>query len=281
MSLNTKISHYEFVLFQKLIHERCGILMTEDKAFLLESRLAKLLAENKIKSFINLYQLLCDKKSKLLFQKLIDAITTKETFWFREKTPWSVLEDKLLPHYIDMLKTGKSSKIKIWSAACATGQEPYSIAMCIDRHLKLQQVKHITLENFEILATDIASDALTIAQKGIYDEVSMTRGISGYYKANYFEQTGRYWTVDERIRNAVQFQKFNLLEPCTYGLFDLIFCRHVLIYFSEQHKQEVLNKMAAVLKPGGILFLGNSEILPTSILSLKPEIFSNNKYYKV
>ena len=282
MSVNSKISRHEFLLFQKFILEQCGIFFSEDKAFLLESRLAKLMEENNIKSYINLYNLICNNKSVLLVQKVIDAITTKETFWFREKTPWAVLEEKLLPGYVNMLSACKHRKIKIWSAACATGQEPYSIAMCIDRYLKSQQIKDVTLKNFEILATDISVEAITAAQKGQYDNVTMTRGLDDYYRSNYFSKTGRYWTLDGGIRSAVQFEKFNLLESFfMMKEFDLIFCRHVIIYFTEYHKQEVLNKMAAILRPGGILFLGNSEILPAGVSNLKPEIFKNNKYYRV
>lgn len=260
--MEVKLSHQEFLLMQKYISELCGILITEDKAYLIESRLARLLAESGTKSFIHFYQLYCgSNKNKKMAQKVIDAITTKETQWFRDKTPWLTLEDVLLPSYIKEIREGKRSKIRIWSTACATGQEPFSTAMCIDRYLNRHGISDIKLSHFEILATDISQAALQMAEKGMYDNVSILRGLDDTYRSEYLKQEGFVWFLDERLKKAVQFRQFNLQNSfLSLGQFDIIFCRYVTIYFSKEFKQEVLKKAVSVLNHRGVLFLGNSEI---------------------
>jgi len=132
--MGLSLSHQEFLLMQKYISQRCGILITEDKSYLIEKRLSKLLAQSGSKIFINFYYLLQQRGNEKLAQRVIDAITTNETLWFRDGNPWLTLEDVLLPRYITEIREGRRSRVRIWSAACATGQEPYSTAMCIDRY---------------------------------------------------------------------------------------------------------------------------------------------------
>lgn len=247
---------------QKYIHEQCGILITEDKAYLIESRLAKLLMETGTKSFTHFYYNLCNKNSnKEVTQKIIDAITTNETQWFRDKTPWYTLEDTLLPAYINEIREGKRSRVRIWSAACATGQEPFSTAMCIDKYLSRYNINDLQLSHFEILATDISRTALHLAETGKYDNIAITRGLTDPDRSSYLQQEGRAWILDERLKKAVQFRHFNLQNSfLSLGQFDIIFCRYVTIYFSEEFRQEVFRKIASVLNPRGVLFLGNSEM---------------------
>ncbi|MZP29956.1 protein-glutamate O-methyltransferase CheR [Heliobacterium undosum] len=250
-----------FRLMQQYIERECGIHLDDDKAYLIEGRLGKLLAESGARDFEEFYHLLYKSRDRRMAEKVIDAITTNETMWFRDKTPWRILEDLLLPRFVEELRAGKRLRIRIWSAAASTGQEAYSTAMCIDRYLKDKAVAGISLDRFEIIATDISPAVLQVARSGKYDSISILRGLEAAYKDRYFQKEGRVWSIDERIRKAVRFERFNLQDPYhLLGSFDVIFCRYVAIYFSEMLKRDVFTRMAGQMNPGGVLFLGGSEI---------------------
>ncbi|AIF53361.1 protein-glutamate O-methyltransferase CheR [Pelosinus sp. UFO1] len=280
MSMN--LSSQAFHLFQKYIEEQCGIVIRDEKAYLIESRLSKFLITFGLSSFDELYCMLSQQKQTTLAEQIIDAITTNETLWFRDKTPWQALEEKLLPDYVEKIRQGVCGKIRIWSAACATGQEPYSIAMCIDNYLAEQNIKDITLDHFEIIATDISHTVLRMAKMGKYDNISMVRGMQENYRDKYFRQDGRIWLLDEKIKNSVQFRQFNLQNSFTsLGLFDVIFFRYVAIYFSEQFKEEVFRKINKSLLPKGVLILGNSEVFLDYKECYEAENYKNANLYRV
>ena len=280
MSMN--LSAQAFHLFQKYIEEQCGIVIRDEKAYLIESRLSKFLITFGLSSFDELYRMLSQQKQTTLAEQIIDAITTNETLWFRDKTPWQALEDKLLPEYIEQIRQGVCGKIRIWSAACATGQEPYSIAMCIDNYLAEQNIKDVTLDHFEIIATDISHTVLRMAKMGKYDNISMVRGMQESYRDKYFRQEGRIWLLDEKIKNSVQFRQFNLQNSfASLGLFDVIFFRYVAIYFSEQFKEEVFRKINKSLLPKGVLILGNSEVFLDYKECYEAENYKNANFYRV
>jgi chemotaxis protein methyltransferase CheR len=252
----------EFELMRSYIEKECGIILGMDKAYLIESRLSGILAESGLSSFEELYYRLGSQKDPKMNERVIDAITTNETLWFRDKTPWQTLEEVLLPKYIEEIQEKKRSGVRIWSAGCSTGQEPYSIAMSIDSFLARNRVIDVTPDHFEILATDISQNVLNIAKAGKYDSISIMRGLDSGYKDRYFTKEGRSWLLDERIRERVQFRQFNLQNSfITLGKFDIVFCRYVTIYFSPELKKDVFKKIARLLnKPNGVLFLGNSEV---------------------
>lgn len=256
------LSNKEFNLFQKYIEEQCGIAIGDEKAYLIESRLTKLLIETRLNTFEELYQMLYRKKDPKLSEKVIDAITTNETLWFRDKTPWLILEKELLPTYIDTIrKTGQ--KIRIWSAAASSGQEAYSTVISISEYLKNNQIKDVSLNDFEIIGTDISAPILEIAKAGRYDPISIMRGLDPKLKDKYFENEGRVWIFKEEFKKHVKFRKFNLQDSFhSMGKFDVIFCRYVMIYFSQDFKREMTKKLAQSLKKNGVLFIGNSEIFP-------------------
>lgn len=259
--ISSNLSPAEFAIFQEYIKEQCGIDFNEDKAYLIESRLSKFLISFGLSSFEELYRMLNSQKDAGLAEQVIDAITTNETLWFRDKTPWVILEEVLLPAYIDEIRSGRRSKVKIWSAACSSGQEPYSIAMCIDSYLRRWRVQDVTLAHFEIIATDISATVLKLARMGKYDAISMARGLENKYRDAYFYQEGRVWKLNDLVKNAVVFRRFNLQNSFLgLGEFDAVFCRYVTIYFSEQFKKAVFAKIAGVLAKDGVLFIGNSEI---------------------
>jgi chemotaxis protein methyltransferase CheR len=251
----------EFMMMQRFIEDRCGISIGDEKAYLLESRLARMLAESVFESFEELYVQICNCNDPDTIDDIIDSITVNETFWFRDKTPWLIMEELLLPAYIMELREGKRNRVRIWSAASSYGQEPYSIAMCIDHYLVSHGVRDFTLDHFEICATDISHTVIQMAKTGRYDNISIQRGLEDNYRSAYFKNEGRIWTLNEKIRNAVRFQQFNLInEFFSFGKFDIIFFRNVLIYFSDKLKKEMMVKIKTSLYPGGALFIGNSEL---------------------
>ena len=252
----------EYELLRDYIEKECGIDLDRDKAYLIESRLSGILAESGLSSFEELYYKLRIQKDIKMNEKVIDAITTHETLWFRDKTPWQILEKVLLPTYIDEIRQNKRSKVRIWSAGCSTGQEAYSTVMSIDSYLERHRIKDVSLDHFEILATDISHSVLEIARAGKYDSISIMRGLADEYKDKYFANEGRKWILTKKIRDRVIFKRFNLQNSfITLGKFDIVFCRYVLIYFSTQLKKEVFQKISEILNPPkGVLFLGNSEV---------------------
>lgn len=257
----SSLSHSEFQLFKKYIKEKCGIDISDDKAYLIETRLSKLLVDSGLDSFEGLYQMIIRNTDPYISEKVIDAITTNETLWFRDKSPWVMLEELFLPQWIDQIRSGKTQKIRIWSAAASTGQEAYSTAMCIDHYLLKKGIKDIGLSQFEIIATDISKTVLEIARKGRYDAISIMRGLDPDYKERYFKKDGMVWLLDDKIKNAVKFEHFNLQNTFLFlGKFELVFCRYVLIYFAESLKMEVFSKIFNITEPQGYLLIGASEL---------------------
>jgi len=268
---------------QKYIKEQCGIQITLDRAYLIESRLSKLLSELGLRNYFELYRMVCaDRVVGEVVEKVIDEITTNETQWFRDKILWEIIENILLPVYIREIRGRNRTKVRIWSAACSTGQEPYSTAMCIDNYLYRNKINDIKLAHFEILATDISQAALQVAKTGKYDSISVQRGMDDTYKLRYLKQLDRTWIIDEKIKKAVQFHQFNLLKSfLLLGNFDVILCRYVTIYFFEELKKEVLGKMASALNSGGVLFLGNSEIFSDYKENFLMEEYMGGVYYRI
>ena len=252
----------EFRLLQAFIEERCGITVTTEKAYLIESRLSRTLHEAGLGSFSALYERVRQPDGKELAQKVIDAITTHETYWFRDKTPWAILEEILLPQYVQELQSGSRRTIRIWSAACSTGQEPYSIAMLIHRFLAKNKIHPSVLGQFEIIASDISQAVLAEARDGCYDCFAISRGLDASLRERYFRRDEDYWRLQDVIRQAVVFQVFNLQHSfAPFGQFDVVFFRYVAIYFAGEIKRRILEKMAAALTDRGVLFLGNAEVM--------------------
>ena len=280
--MSSGLSSRGFLLMQKFIEDQCGIAIHEEKAYLIESRLSRLMIDSGLTSFEEFFYWISSQRNSLMVEKIIDAMTTNETLWFRDAAPWYILEEVLLPGYIDDLRSGKKPGIRIWSAACSTGQEPYSIAMCIDNYLSRRNITDINLSHFEVVATDISRTVLDIAEEGRYDSISIMRGLSNEYKDKYFTDEGRVWTITDRIRDAVSFRQFNLQRDFSImGGFDMVFCRYVFIYFSENLRKEVLNKTAQVLKRYGVLLVGGSELITDYEKKFSMEQHRNGVFYRL
>jgi len=258
MPYRISINDDEYLLFRNYIADNCGILVPPEKSYLIETRLSKYMATAGAESFGEFYDYIISDSDPLMPQKVINAITTNETQWFRDSTPWKVIEERLLPGFVDELAAWKKNKIRIWSAAVSTGQEIYSTAMCVDNYLGKNNVKGAGLSSFYFFGTDISSDVLSIAKKGRYNKISIMRGLSDCYREKYFTENGSAWDIDPRIREAVRFERFNLKNSFQiFGQFDVIFCRYVLIYFSDDLKREIVAKIYNSLSDGGVLFTGN------------------------
>ena len=275
-----KIDPNEFRLMRDYIEESCGIHLTEDKKYLVCTRLTTLMVESECNSFIDLYHKAVADNTHMLRDKIVEAMTTHETFWFRDTSPFVILDEVILRELADEIKLGKRSKIKIWSAACSTGQEPYSVAMTV---LELaQKYNSLKPEHVEIVATDISSTVLYLASAGRYNSLAMSRGLAKDYENRYFEPDGKVWAIKNDVKKMVRFKKMNLQEDFSLiGKQDIILCRNVLIYFSDEFKKDVLQRIALLLRPNGNLFLGASE----SIINFTKEYdmlrHTIGLYYKV
>jgi chemotaxis protein methyltransferase CheR len=254
------ISSTEFKLLRDYIEERCGIALGEEKAYLIETRLTKLMALNGCDDFTQFHRLIKSSNDAALHDKIIDAMTTNETLWFRDTHPFVILREKILPELVKELRAGKKQKVRIWSAASSTGQEAYSIAMTIHEYCRV--TPGIRPEQFEIVGTDISSSALFLAKNARYDAIAIKRGLSDELRDRYFHVDGRIWVVNDSVKNMATFQKFNLQDsPSALGRFDIIFLRYVAIYFSLNFKQALFKNLARAANRPGHLIIGAVESL--------------------
>lgn len=248
----------DFEQFRVFLEKACGILLGENKQYLVSSRLNKLMEQQGIKSLGELVQRIQAQPRGGLREQVVDAMTTNETLWFRDTYPFEVLKNKVIPEFI---RNNPGQRLRMWSAACSSGQEPYSISMAIDEFERsnLGQLKM----GAQIVATDLSGTMLTNCKTGEYDSLAIARGLSQERLQRYFDTRGPgRWAVKPAIRSRVEFRSFNLLDSyASLGKFDVVFCRNVLIYFSAQVKKDILLRIHSTLKPGGYLFLGASEAL--------------------
>ncbi|WKE66706.1 protein-glutamate O-methyltransferase CheR [Gallaecimonas kandeliae] len=257
--MDKALSEQDYGTFRRYLEGQCGIVLGDNKQYLVKSRLTPLLGRYKQESLGQLIQMVINGRDRELQTAVIDAMTTNETLWFRDSYPFELLTEKLFP---ELGKGGKT--VRIWSAACSSGQEPYSIAI---KALEHQVKKPGTLPGgVQILATDISQGMLSQCQVGEYDSLALGRGMSDERRRLYFDETpDGTWKVKGNVKRLVTFRHFNLLSSyALLGKFDLVFCRNVLIYFSQENKLKILEGIARTLNPGGYLFLGASESMPTA-----------------
>jgi chemotaxis protein methyltransferase CheR len=246
------ISKKDFESFREFLQRVCGILLGDNKEYLVASRLRSIMKQKELTSVGELVVIL--GRDTRLKEQVVDAMTTNETLWFRDSHPFKILQEKLLPEL-----SKKQKSIDIWCAAASTGQEPYSISMIIEEFKRSHPGK---FSNEKIMATDISSSALEIARNGQYDQLALGRGMPKDLLERYFKRLDTGWKVDPNIAKRVQYKMLNLLHSYTLlGRYDIIFCRNVLIYFSSELKKDILTRIHGQLKPGGYLLLGASEAL--------------------
>lgn len=246
-----KVEDFEFL--SRLLKERSGLVVTKDKVYLLETRLMPVARRSGLKDLDELVQKLRTGRDDKLLTDVTEAMTTNESLFFRDTRPFDIFRENVLP---GMMKARASQrKIRIWSAACSSGQEPYSLAIL----LKENQAK-VTGWRFDIVATDLSKEIVAKAKAGLYTQFEVQRGLPIQLLVKYFKQTGDKWQIDAGLRSMVQYGEFNLLtHPRSLGQFDVVFCRNVLIYFDQPTKKKVLDGIADVMTKDGILYLGGAE----------------------
>lgn len=248
------LAEAEYNQFRLFLEQHSGIVLGENKQYLVRSRLAPLMGKYSLPSLSEVVKHSMKPTERQLRAEVIDAMTTNETLWFRDRYPFDLLHNTLLPEYS---KLGRS--LRIWSAACSSGQEPYSLAMT---SLEYQQRKPGALPGgVTIQATDLSPSMLERCKNAEYDGLALARGLSEERKRQFFDALPNgNMKVKDNVKRLVNFRAHNLLESYTLlGKYDIIFCRNVLIYFAPEAKAKILRQFAAALNPKGILFLGASE----------------------
>ena len=254
--MKAEITPQEYEAFKTFLQDACGILLGDNKQYLVKSRLRRIMEENKLSTLGDLLDRVKRTGRSSLKEVVIDAMTTNETLWFRDNHPFRILQEKLLPEFGDR-KSAQS--LRIWSAACSTGQEPYSVAMIIEEFRRQRPGR---LRDVKITATDISKSVLEVARRGEYEMIAIGRGLSPERQKQFFTPAmNGSWQIRPQIKNMVEFRELNLLERYMLGKFDIVMCRNVLIYFSAELKKDILTRIHATLNPGGYLILGASESL--------------------
>jgi len=241
---------YEYL--RKLLKERSGLDLSADKQYLIESRLLPLSRKCGLPGISELVQQM-KGGSAVITTQVVEAMTTNETFFFRDKVPFDHFRDSIMPEILKA-RAGRRS-VRIWCAAGSTGQEPYSLAMCLKEMSAAMSGWRI-----EILATDLSQEVIEKSKAGIYSQFEVQRGLPIQMLVKYFKQTGELWQVNADIRAMIQHRQLNLLHDFSQlGTFDVIFCRNVLIYFDQDTKIGIFNRLAKVIEPDGFLVLGAAE----------------------
>jgi chemotaxis protein methyltransferase CheR len=243
----------DFLFLQDMLYRKSGLSLTKDKAYLLESRLGTLCRKLKIESREALVQQMRATRNAQLEMAVIEAMTTNETLFFRDRVPFDTFRTIAMPE--TLARNAATRTIRIWCAAASSGQEAYSIAMILD-----DMQKELAGWRIDIIGTDISGEVLEKARTGVYSQFEIQRGLPVQQLLKYFSQEGDQWRVNDRLRAMVRFETFNLLDDMgKFGMFDVIFCRNVMIYFDLPTKVRTMKSLSERLKPEGCLFLGAAE----------------------
>jgi chemotaxis protein methyltransferase CheR len=262
----------------RYIHSICAITLDQSKDYLIESRLSGLIEENKCNSFSQLVALARSDSKGAIKRRIIDEITTNETFFFRDNSPFDLLRYKLIPEMIDRrTRSNLSVPIRIWSAACSTGQEIYSIAMILR-----EMLGDMNGYSVRLVGTDISDQAVARASEGVFSQIEITRGLTDAARAKCFVPHSRGWKIRDEIRGLVSFRKLNLMEDFSgLGRFDIIFCRNVAIYFNEPDRASLFNRIGQRLEPEGCLVIGAMESLGGICPQFESKRHLRSVYYQV
>jgi chemotaxis protein methyltransferase CheR len=244
----------DFDMICRLLRQRSGLVLSPDKAYLMESRLLPVARKWKLAGgFEDLVKSIRTKPDEALIRDVVEAMTTNESFFFRDIKPFDQFKELVLPAMLKN-RTGQR-RLRIWSAACSSGQEPYSLAMILS-----EMAAQLAGWTIEIVATDLSSEILGRAKEGVYSQFEVQRGLPVTLLVKYFVQSGDRWQISPKIRSMVDYREFNLLtDPTVLGRFDVVYCRNVLIYFDQETKAKVLDRVANLMPEDGFLFLGGAE----------------------
>ena len=253
----------EYEYLRKVLKDHSGLDLSADKHYLIESRLLPLARKAGLPGISELVQKMKGGSTALVTQ-VVEAMTTNETFFFRDKVPFDHFRDAIMKEILQE-RAGRKS-VRIWSAAGSTGQEPYSLAMCLK-----EMGAALAGWRVEILATDLSQEVLEKSKAGIYSQFEVQRGLPIQMLVKYFKQNGELWQINPDIRGMVQHRQLNLLQDFSQlGKFDVIFCRNVLIYFDQETKTNIFGRLARALEPDGFLVLGAAETVVGLTEDFKP-----------
>lgn len=272
-----KMTDDEFQLIRDLIYNYSGLYFAEDNQFLLERRLSPRLSQHQLTSFHEYYYYLkYDMNKEQELSDIMDVLTTNETYFFREAFQLRAFSEEIIPELV-AVKRGRGDKsLRIWSAGCSTGEEPYTIAML------LLEMPQLTGWDIEIIGTDISQRVLQHARKGVYGSSSF-RVTDDLFKGRYFHEQEGGFRIADRVRELVTFSRLNLYDQSRFlflGKMDIIFCRNVIIYFDQSAKKRVIEQYYSTLNPGGFLLLGHSESLMNITTAFKLRHFRNDMVYE-
>jgi chemotaxis protein methyltransferase CheR len=246
------LSQSDFDYIRTLVQQRSAVVLESDKAYLVETRLLKLVRSEGFDSISTLVARLKAAPSRDLDEKVVEALANHETSFFRDAHPFETLRTKILPELIQ--RRAAERRLHIWCAGCSSGQEPYSVAMLVREHFPA-----LSNWNLRILGSDFAHAILGRARLGRYCQLDVNRGLPARFLVKYFEKVGTDWQIKDVIRAMVEFRLINLIDPWPLPLLDVILLRNVLIYFDVAAKKGILAKVRRVLSPDGYLFLGGAE----------------------
>lgn len=249
----SEVNPGDFQILSDLVKVRSGLMLSEDKVYLLESRLMPLVRKRGMSGLDDLVGAIREGKDQTLPDEVTEVMTTNESFFFRDVEPFELFHTYVLPNLME--SKADTKHIRIWSAACSNGQEPYTIAMILD-----DEAAKLNGWKVEIQATDISKGVLEKAKAGIYSQFEVQRGLPVQYLVKFFKETGRGWEIAPSMRAMVQFKEFNLLDDMTpLGKFDVVFCRNVLIYFDAPTKSDVMTRISQQMTEDAVMYLGGAE----------------------
>jgi chemotaxis protein methyltransferase CheR len=273
-----KLKPGEFGIVAGYIREVSAIALEAGKEYLVESRLSDLAQAQLCQSLSDLVEKCRRDTTGSLARKLIDAITTGETLFFRDTAPFDLLRHKLIPELIDRRsRQGLRTPIRIWSAACSTGQELYSVAIIL-REL----IGEAGAVQFRLVGTDLSDQAVARASAGVFNSIEMSRGLSEAQRKRFFIEEARGWRIRDELRAMVSFRRLNLMNDLSgLGAFDIIFCRNVAIYFSESDRTKLFDRLARQLEPFGSLIIGSMESIGAGCPQLESHRHLRAVYYQL
>jgi chemotaxis protein methyltransferase CheR len=277
--MSLAISRDELSVWSRYVHEISGVFLDESKAYLLETRLGGLVRETGVSSFSELYYRAKADLTQALRRKIIDAITTNETSFFRDNAPFELLRHKLIPELIDRRRRSGARvvPIRIWSAACSTGQEAYSTAIVLK-----EMLGDTTAYDIRIVGTDIADKVVAQASYGFFSKIEIGRGLPPEQIARHFTPSGDRWKIRDELRAMASFRTMNLLQPFSFPVpFDIIFCRNVAIYFTEPDKVKLFRGLARCLAPEGALIIGSTESISGLCPEFEPKRHLRSVFYQL
>ncbi|HYD65672.1 protein-glutamate O-methyltransferase [Azospirillum sp.] len=243
----------DFDMFATLLKQRSGLVLTKDKAYLLESRLMPVARKWNIKGLDELATTVRTRKDEALLRDITEAMTTNESSFFRDQKPFDQFKQIVLPRLLEARAAKR--QIRIWSAACSSGQEAYSLAMLLN-----EDAAKVAGWRIEIVGTDISAEMVERAKAGVYTQFEVQRGLPIQMLVKHFKQQGDKWQINPNLRQMVSFREWNLLGDLgALGQFDVVFCRNVLIYFDQPTKAKVLDGIARLMPQDGVLYLGGAE----------------------